>query len=218
MSERRMPEKDDLPSNSFARKSQMSKEKHERKQVVAVPKKRERNAIERGATEIKDYIVEDILIPQAKDTVWGIVEGIFDMFKSTVEAYIFGEAKPRWNSSHYKRGSGRARSHVPYSSIYDRGSSMRRRKLDYDEEDDVVESYRDLTFTREEVEDIREEMYAVYDDQGYLTVGDLNFICGIKVGNPQDETWGWESLSGLRIRSTRRGGRFTIDMPRPRAL
>lgn len=222
-----MPEKESLPSNSMVSKksaakpntTKLSAEK-KRKQIIQQPIKRKKSVVEKELTEVKSFMIDDIVLPRVRDMIMEIIGGIFGMAEDAIESAIFGgSSRPRWNSgySHKSHGHGRG-SHVPYNSIYDRGRSMRKRGIAYDEEEDYIQDYRDVIIKDlDERDAIEEEMMDVIEDQGYLSVGDLNYIMGIKVGDYTDEDYGWKNLNGMRFKAIR-GGRYKLEMPKPRPI
>ena len=221
MSEVRMPEKEEkaLPSNSMTAKAQKPKAKpnveKKAKQIISNPQVRKKSELEKGMVEVKSFMIDDIVMPRVKDMVMDIISGIFDMAQDAILSAIFHEpTKARWNSDR-ERGH---KHHVPYNSMYDtRNKSMRKRGIDYDEEEEI-EDYRDVIIpdlrTRN---DIEEEIYDTFEDQGVISVGDVNFIMGITVGSYTDEDYGWRNLNGMRFKQLR-GGRYKLEMSKPRPI
>lgn len=216
MSEVRMPEKDSLPSNSFSQtKPKPKTEKKRPAAVIEAPTRRKKSMAEESLTEVKSFIVDDIVLPRFKDMFIDILSGIFDMTQDAIVSAIF-----KTPMSSTRRGSRSRGGHVPYNSLYNGGRrSMRtRRKLDIDAEDDIIDDFRDVWIPNMKKRDrIEEDMYNLMEDQGYLTVGDVNYIFGIDSGSYTDEDYGWKSLSGMKFKAARGGG-FYLDMPRERAL
>lgn len=210
-----------LPSNSMSAKSKPSTPKtpveKKAKQIISNPQVRKKSELEKGMVEVKSFMIDDIVMPRVKDMVMDIISGIFDMAQDAILSAIFHEpTKARWNSDHERK---RGKHHVPYNSMYDtRNKSMRKRGLDYDEEEDVIDDYRDVIIpdlrTRN---DIEEEIYDTFEDQGVISVGDVNFIMGITVGSYTDEDYGWRNLNGMRFKQLR-GGRYKLEMSKPRPI
>ena len=236
MSTVKMPEKEDLPSNSFAtkkpkpptKKSKAEVDRRKPKQMISQPSKKKKSFLESELSEAKNYMVDDIVIPRVRDMVMEIIEGIFGMATEAIESAIFGSAAIGHRSSR-RSYAGRSRgARTPYNSLYDygRGRSMRKRGIDYDEEEEIIEDYRDVVIqsrsgraedTIKLRDDIEEEIYNILEDEGEVTVGDLNYILGIDTGPYTNEDYGWRTLSGMRFKKIRGGG-YVIDMPRPRPL
>ena len=225
MSTVKMPEKetDTLPSNSFSKPKPKPKaavtEKKRPKQVISQPVQKKKSFLESELTEAKSYMIDDIVIPRVRDMVMEIIEGIFGMATEAIESAIFG-SKAVGHRSYRRSYSGRSRGvRTPYNSLYDygRGRSVRKRGIEYDEEDDIID-YRDIRIQSiRERDDVEEELYNILEDQGYVSIGDVNYILGIDVGDYTDEDYGWRSLNGLRFKTVRGGG-YVIDLPKPRAL
>jgi hypothetical protein len=68
--------------------------------------------------------------------------------------------------------------------------------------------------SREQGENIIEELTAVIDGVGHCTVGDLYATIGMQP-NQTDEGWGWDSVQAARVRLQPSTGRYLLMMPRP---
>lgn len=188
MSEIRMPSKEDI-------------EGAEERQVTT----RKPGFMENELHEVKSFIFSDVVIPMAKEMLYSVVSGLFDMASSAAEAKIFGEATPITTRRHGRSG------HVDYSSLSVKRTSRRMDRMD------TSTAYKTVIFkNRYDADNKREEIYQILEDEGYVTVGDVNHVFGLP-SEYTDEDWGWKSLAGTRIKTARHGG-YTIEFPRPKAL
>lgn len=148
-------------------------------------------------SNVKDYILYDVLLPAAKKTLSEIVSNGIDML-------LYGETKSKSKS----RGSK-----VSYSKYYDDREddyrrSSRRRSLGYDYEDVILES-------RREAEEVLNRMEDLIDSYGVVSVADLYDLVGIS-GKYTDNKYGWTNLRGADIERTRDG--YLLVFPRVKPL
>ena len=149
-------------------------------------------------SNVKDYIIYDVLLPAAKKTISEIVSNGIDMM-------LYGETRSKSKS----RGSK-----VSYSKYYEdrdddyRRSSRRSRVLGYDYEDVILES-------RREAEEVLNRMEDLIDTYGVVSVADLYDLVGIS-GNYTDNKYGWTNLRTAGIERTRDG--YLIVLPKVKPL
>ena len=148
-------------------------------------------------SNVKDYILYEVLLPAAKKTLSEIVSNGIDML-------LYGETKSKSKS----RGSK-----VSYSKYYDDREedyrrSSRRRVLGYDYEDVILES-------RREAEEVLNRMEDLIDSYGVVSVADLYDLVGIS-GNYTDNKYGWTNLRAAGIERTRDG--YLIVLPKVKPL
>lgn len=209
MSERRLPDKNEIPDN-YNKKKPVKKEKAE-----VEPKKeykvrrREDGVLEREAKEVKHFVLDTVIFPTLKDMAYNIISGLGEMAMGAIESAIFGERRDTRSSTNlYRHSHRRGGKHTSYSSIYD--TNRRRYERPHEE-------YKDVIFDeRIDAEEFLEDLYNILEDEGSVTVGDVNRALKIAI-NYTDEDWGWESLTGARVRTLRRGG-YSVELPRPKAL
>jgi len=223
-----------FPGNSHKEKEEEKKESTEEitevkrvekvttGRVVQRKKSIWRKAIETFAGDdiknIKSYVIWDVLIPSAKDTVANIIEGVTDAVQGSVETTLFGERRSRSRS---RMSRDRGRSYVSYDSI-SRRDRDRDRDKDRDRRDDRRESSRNrathnfddiLLSTREEAEEVISRLVDLIDEYDVATVADLYDLVGIS-SNYTDRKWGWESLGSASV-SRERGGGYVMNLPKP---
>lgn len=195
--------------NSHKVKSEKAVEKQAEKKIEKVATGKVKTKKKSGATKfadvfitedisnVRDYILYDVLLPAAKKTISEIVSNGIDMI-------LYGETKSRKSKG----------SKVSYSKYYDdrdedyRRSSRRSRVLGYDYEDVILES-------RREAEEVLNRMEDLIDTYGVVSVADLYDLVGIS-GNYTDNKYGWTNLRMSGIERTRDG--YLIVLPKIKPL
>jgi len=142
---------------------------------------------------VKDYIIQDVLIPAAK-------KAIVEMVDSGINMLIYGESKPR--------NKDRNNSRVSYTKYYererdyDRGTRTRVRGYDYD---DIILD------TRREAEEVLDRMQDLIDTYGMVSVADLYDLVGIN-GSYTDNKYGWTRLRDADVQRVRDG--YLLKLPK----
>lgn len=211
MAERDIVKLDEFPSNSFSSKEKDMEKKEKKVERIVKTKvvKRKKSLGERFAevflgdssANVGSYIIYDVLIPAAKDTLSDIVTG-------GIEMLLYGD---RGGSSTHRRVRDRGRSYVSYRSYYDEKDSRRdsmserssRRKQNLD--DILLES-------RSEAEAVLENMIDIVREFDAVTVADLYQMVGIHT-DYTDNKWGWDNLSASYVERTRGG--YRLHLPKP---
>lgn len=155
--------------------------------------------ISEDVTNVKSYILMDVLIPAMKKAVSDVVTNGIDMI-------LYGE------TGRNRKNSGRA-SKVSYRDYYkrddDRRSSERSRiQTGYDYDDIVLDN-------RGEAEDVLSRMDELIDTYGIVSVADLYDLVGIS-GNYTDNKYGWTDIRSARVVPVRDG--YLIKLPRALAV
>jgi len=152
--------------------------------------------ISEDASNVKSYIVMDVLVPAIKKAVADIVTNGIDMI-------LYGE------TGHSKRGSSSSK--ISYRSYYDRKDDDRRYDRDrgrvkqgYDYDDVIIE-------TRGEAEAVISRMDEIVDMYGRVSVADLYDLVGI-TGNYTDNNYGWTNLASAEPIRVRDG--YVIKLPK----
>ena len=146
-------------------------------------------------TSVKDYIVNDVLIPAAKKAISDIITNGIDMI-------LYGEAKGR-----DRRRDGGSR--VSYTKYYERDRDRdydrtRTRRSVYDYDDIILD-------TRGEAEDVLNRMDDLIDAYGMVSGAELYELVGIS-GNYTDNKYGWTNLRNAEVRRTRDG--YLLKLPK----
>lgn len=142
-------------------------------------------------SNVKSYIVEDVLIPTIKDAIYNTLTGALDMS-------LFGGT----NRSNTKRGGS---SYISYDRFAKRESRPSTRGNAAPALDNIVFSTRG---EGEEVLDRLDEAIRVY---GQVSILDLYDLIGERT-TPQDDKYGWTNLRNANLKRTRDG--YLLELPR----
>lgn len=151
-------------------------------------------------TSVKDYIIDEVILPTAKRALSDIVTNGIDML-------LYGETRSRKKergsrvsyTSYYERDRDR-----DYDRDRERERGRRRVRNGYDYDDIILES-------RGEAEDVLERMDDLLDAYGIVSVADLYDLVGIQ-GNYTDNKYGWTSLRNADIQRLRDG--YLLKLPK----
>lgn len=217
--------KTNFPSNSHKQKETVKEEESKKVNKVvtgkvvtkkqSMGKKFMKNFISEDVDNVGDYIIHDVLIPAAKDTLYDIFRGGIDVLKNGLEIALLGDRRPSRSS---RRDSGRSR--VSYNSYYDKKDSRERdRDKDRGRDRDRRNSkhnFDDITLeTRGEAEEVLNHLVDLTIDYGQASVSDLYDLVGI-TGSFTDNKYGWEDLSKASVSRTRDG--YVLNLPRTMVL
>lgn len=161
------------------------------------------------AKSVWSYVLLDVLIPAAKDT-------IADAVSQGIEKMLFGEGRSTSRRTGYRPGSSN-----PYTS-YNRYSSSpsprehrredprlsRRARASHDFQEIILA-------TRHEADEVIDRLFSLVSQYDHATVNDLYDMVGIS-GDFTDEKWGWTDLRGAGVTWIRNG--YLLDLPRPEPL
>lgn len=152
-------------------------------------------------TNVKDYLIGEVLLPAVK-------KAVSEMVTSGIDMLLYGETRSKKDR---EKGS-----RVSYSSYYkdrDRGGYDRERDRDrggrrvrngYDYDDIILES-------RGEAEDVLDRMDDLIDSYGIVSVADLYDLVGIQ-GNYTDNKYGWTNLRSADVQRLRDG--YLLKLPK----
>lgn len=154
------------------------------------------------AGSVWGYVVNDVLVPAAKDM-------LSDAVSQGVERMLFGDIRSR--SNRFRSSSG-----APHTS-YNRFSSpntvirredprreMSRRARSTHDFDEIVLA------TRREAEDVIQGLYELVTQFDAATVADLYELVG-QSSNFTDAKWGWTDMRGASVSSIKGG--YLLDLP-----
>ena len=195
---------EDYASNSLKSKEQEKpSEKRVEKPVIQAPAKTRKRGelrkfsdvfISEDASNVKSYILQDVLLPTLKDTISNII-------KSSVDMILFGESR--------RGDSSKSNGYKPsYRSYYDdRNDSYRRRdtRTPYSFDDILLDS-------RGDAEEVLNGLIDIIERYGVVSVADMYDLVGI-VGVYTDNKYGWTDLRTAHIERDRSGA-YYIKMPR----
>lgn len=149
---------------------------------------------------VGQYVLWDVLIPAAKNT-------ISDMVSTGIEMLLFGRSK----SDSIRRDKGK--SYVSYSSFYkgrdrdDRRESMHSRGR-YRFDDIIIENKR-------EAEEVLFNLVEQIDNYDVATVADFYDMVGMDTDFTSNK-YGWTNLSRAYVERVRDG--YILVMPKPQEL
>ena len=212
----------DFPGNSFAGKgepdpSENSPEEKNIEQVTSAPAKTRKPGLGKkfktvffggDAKTAGNYVIFDVLVPAAKDT---IVEAGSQM----IERFVFGESR-RGGRRGVTRPEAGPTGYVSYNRYAMGGpqreeprSISRRARAQHDFDEIILNS-------RQEAEDVIERLFDIVSRYESASVADLYELVGLPSSHT-DQKWGWLDIRGSRA-SRLRGGGYLLDLPEPRPL
>jgi hypothetical protein len=221
------PIKSSFPSNSHKDKAEGNIKKEETKKIEKVVtgsviqkkkslgKKFMETFIGEDIKNVKSYVIFDVVIPAAKDTISDIVQGITDTIQGSIEVSLFGETRRRSSRSSRDRGG----SYVSYNSYSSRDRDRDRDRRDDRRDRDVSSRNRarhnfdDIILeTRGDAEEVRSNLVDLIEDYGQASVSDLYDLVGV-TGNFTDDKWGWDNLASSSVSRVRDG--YVLNLPKP---
>lgn len=191
---------EEYKSNSYKSKENISEKKVEKIVTGEVRTKRKSEAgkikelfISDDASNVKSYVIMDVLIPAIK-------KAISDIVTNGIEMILYGETGKSSRRSNAER--------VSYRSYYDDRHDVPRtiRSSSRYEVDDVIFE------NRGEAERVLESMDELIGKYGIVSVADMLDLSGI-TPNYTDNRYGWTSLYSAAVTRIRDGG-YTIKLPR----
>lgn len=198
-----------LPDNSHKGRSERkeaaelkkTEEKRAEKVVHGKVKKKENgmrkltdNFISEDVTNVKDYIIFDVVVPALKKVVYDLIVGTLDMS-------LYGG---RRNSNRPKADRVSYRDYNDISRSGNRSGDRTRTASGYSYDDIVVE-------TRGEAETVLSRMDEIMEEYSIVRVADLYDLVGV-TGDYTDNNYGWTNIRNAKIVRVRDG--YKIDMPR----
>lgn len=152
--------------------------------------------IAEDVTNVKDYIIFDVIVPSAKKALYDLTVGAIDMI-------LYGGK----GSDNRKRPTADKISYRDYSSMSrrdDRSYGVNRTASGYNYDDIVLDN-------RGEAEAVLDRMDEVMETYGLVRVADLYDLAGV-TGDYTDNKYGWTNIRNARIVRVRDG--YKIEMPR----
>lgn len=205
--------------NSFKSKEERaaaSKENEPKleKAVTGPVKVRKKNEVQKFAdsflsedvSNIKSYVISEVLVPAAKKVVSDTIGGIADIIRDSVNVCLYGEAEARRKR---RDGSG---SKFSYEKCYDKSDSRPvigiNRGKQYD--DVVLDS-------RGEAEQVLDCLGEYIDKYEFASIADLNELLGIS-STHADRNYGWTDIRNASVVRVRDGYGYGYVLKLPRAL
>lgn len=152
--------------------------------------------VSEDVSNVKSYILMDVLVPAIKKAVSDIVTNGIDMI-------LYGET-----GRSQKRSSGASK--VSYRSYYDKERDRRdygpsRARTGYDFDECILDN-------RGEADEVLSQMDDLIDRYGTVSVADYYELIGIR-GNYTDNNYGWTNIRSATVVRARDGG-YVIKLPR----
>lgn len=151
------------------------------------------NFIAEDMHNVKEYILQEVLIPTAKKVISEVVTNSIDML-------LYGEVKSRKRSQNDSRIS--YTKYYERERDYERGARTRSRGYDYD---DIILD------TRREAEEVLDRMQDLIDSYDVVSVADLYDLVGI-TGSYTDNKYGWTHLRNADVQRVRDG--YLLKLPK----
>lgn len=152
--------------------------------------------ISEDVTNVKSYILLDVLVPAIKKAISDIVTNGIDMI-------LYGESN--------RTKSNTTASKVSYRSYYDKGND----RLDhgsYNSRTKTGYSYDDIILdNRGEAEDVLSRMDELISTYGVVSVADLYDLVGV-TGNYTDNKYGWTDIRSAQTIRVRDG--YMLKLPK----
>ncbi len=199
------------PNSHKYNENQQKLEKKKLEKVVRGPVKTRKKSefeklagifISEDASNVKSYILMDVLVPAIKKAVSDIVTDGIDII-------LYG------GSGKGKRSSTNA-SRVSYRNYYDNPSNDRHYDVPAARSRTTAYDYSDITIpSRREAEDVLARMEETLAEYGMVSVGDYYDLVGV-TGNYTDNKYGWTSLRTADI--VRSNGGYMIRLPKATPL
>lgn len=162
--------------------------------------------IEDDFSDIKAYVISDVIVPAIKNL-------IFDSFIGSLEMALFGTA----NRSH-RRNGGKNNETVSYSSYYKSGNNRSSRADD--SSNSTRHDYKSIIFEeRVDAEEVLDTLCKLIEDYGKATIGDFYDAAGVTPDDnfTKNEEYGWVNLDNAAVKRERYGG-YVIIFPKERYI
>ena len=207
--------RDAYPSNSHKSREQRTEDIPKAQPIVKSGVKRQNKSLGRrladtlvadSADNIFDYVIWDILVPAAKDTLANTGKTIIDMA-------LYGERRRPNNVVRDHQSS-----YVAYNRSYD-SPQRDTRSPNSPRQTRVATSYVSddiILDSRTDAEDVLEQMQDAIEQYGDVSVAYLYQLVGMP-SQRMDNYYGWSNLRDARVVSAAGGG-WMLDLPRARAF
>lgn len=191
------------PNSKKSKEDSVSEKKIE-KVISGSAKPKKKNDVQKFAdvfisedvSNVKSYIIMDVLIPAIKKAVSDIVTNGIDMI-------LYGESGRNKNNSSASKVSYRNYYEKPNERRSTYNSSTSRGGFDYE----------DIIFnTRGDAETVLDAMSEVISRYGVISVADLYDLSDVSTDNHTTNKYGWTDISGCKTVRVRDG--YILKLPR----
>ena len=147
--------------------------------------------------DVKSYLIEDVLIPSVKET-------IFELANKGLDMLLFG-------------GTGRTTSksnqtYISYNNYSNQSGHRSAPERSRNRREEIGFNDEELIFReRGPAEMVLEKMMAIFEEYHIVTKADLNDIMN-RTGNFTDNNWGLTDMSGARVERVRGG--YLLNLPK----
>lgn len=173
-------------------------------------KRKPQSNMERSFKIAWEYILHEVLIPEARDTLANALHA------GTDSIVYGGEESPtrrRVSGSGNTRRVSKSSTYVSYDKVSKPSRYEKPREERMVRTTARREQYDEIILpTRDEADDILTSLYDLVDNYEVATIADLYSLVGIDAKHT-DEKWGWYDLRGATVKRIRRG--YILDLPRP---
>lgn len=167
-----------------------------------------------------EHLVEDVVVPMAKNMALSLVVQIGDGIKRGFEDMIFGpdengRRRSSSSSSYTHRPPVNYQRMSSPTTVRPGGSNRYGARHEVDRRSNRVRHF--ALHTRAEGDDVIDELLDKINRMGHCTVGDYYDALGLDDITSTDHEWGWTTLAAARVRSDG-DGEYYVDLPRPRPI
>lgn len=162
------------------------------------------------AKGVVGYVVADVLLPAAKDT-------IADAVSQGIERMLFGESRSSSRRTGSRPGGvGGFVSYNNYSRPSTRRDDPRDRERNPSRRSRASHDFDEIVLaTRHEAETVIDRLYDIISKYEQATVSDLYDLVGVS-SNFTDAKWGWTDMRGAG--PTRVSNGYLLELPKPEPL
>lgn len=211
------------PNASTSRRMELEKPKTKPKQEAIIKegavstkkqsawRKAKHRIFEQEGKELKNYIINDVLIPSAKET-------ISTMVSNGIDILLYGEARHVAQRKPGILGGSRYGNYVSYNSISSNRTGITTNRPGMASAANLRESLSldDFIFeTRDDANKILSSMSDILSVYNVVTVTDLYDLCKLK-SHYTYNNYGWNDLSTAGVTLTRDG--YLLNLPTPYAI
>jgi len=190
----------DFPSNAHSKQEKKVVKKVITSDVVTRKKSTGKKFLEtfigNDMHSVSSYILYDVLIPAARNT-------ISDVVKNGIDMILFGEKTGSRTTR--DRGTSRVRYDNPSYNRDDRREMSYKNRSRHNFDDIIIAS-------RGEAEEVLSNLVDLVIDYGQATVSDLYDLVGISE-EYTDRKYGWTELRSASVSRVRNG--YLLNLPRP---
>jgi hypothetical protein len=160
------------------------------------------------AKSVAHYVLFDVLLPAAKDTV-------ADAVSQGIERMLFGEVRSTSRRTGAPPGGQRS-GYTSYNRFSANAPSRREDPRGPSRQNRATHNFDEIILaTRVEATEVIDRLFDLVSQYDSATVADLYELVGIS-GNYTDEKWGWSDIRGAGVTRVRNG--YLLDLPKPEPL